>query len=104
MRLFVYAVLRYSSFANCLSQYANGANVLHLSVDRILEYQLAIPEDELLNRFTMAMGGILDHVELLEKQSRTFGSVRDLLLPRLVSGQLDISDIDLGVLTPAETE
>jgi type I restriction enzyme S subunit len=104
MRLFVYAVLRYSSFADHLSQYANGANVLHLPVDRILEYQIAIPDDELLNRFTMAIGEILDHVELLEKQSRTFGSVRDLLLPRLVSGQLDISDIDLGVLAPTETE
>jgi type I restriction enzyme S subunit len=29
---------------------------------------------------------------------------RDLLLPRLVTGRLDISDIDLDVLTPTEAE
>ena len=40
----------------------------------------------------------------LVKASRRLAATRDLLLPRLVTGKLDISDIDLGVLTPAETE
>jgi hypothetical protein len=34
----------------------------------------------------------------------SLGKLRDLLLPRLVAGQLDISDVDLGVLTPADRE
>ncbi len=40
----------------------------------------------------------------LEALNGRFVATRDLLLPRLVTGQLDISDIDLGVLTPTETE
>jgi hypothetical protein len=31
-------------------------------------------------------------------------TTRDILLTRLVTGQLDIADIDLGVLTPSEAE
>jgi len=36
--------------------------------------------------------------------SAAFAATRDLLLPRLVTGRLDISDIDLGVFTPTEAE
>ena len=35
---FVYAHLRYSGFSDRVRQYANGANVLHLAVERILDH------------------------------------------------------------------
>jgi hypothetical protein len=41
--------------------------------------------------------------ELVE-HNRQLAATRDLLLPRLVTGRLDISDVDLGVLTPTEAE
>ena len=34
--------------------------------------------------------------------ARSLARTRDLLLPRLVTGRLDISDIDLGALLPDE--
>lgn len=104
MRPFLYATLRYSGFSESVRHFANGANVLHLAVDRILEYSLAIPDANLLRRFTMAVSPILDESEFLEVHNRQLAATRDLLLPRLVTGRLDISDIDLGVLTPIEVE
>jgi len=41
---------------------------------------------------------------LAEPALRQAAGIRDLLLPRLVTGRLDISDVDLGVLTPTEAE
>jgi type I restriction enzyme S subunit len=104
MRPFLYATLRYSGFSERLRQFANGANVLHLSVDRILEYSLAVPDAKLLQAFTTAITPILDGAEFLEVHNRQLAAIRDLLLPRLVTGRLDIADIDLGVLTPTAAE
>jgi type I restriction enzyme S subunit len=104
MKPFLYTTLRYSGFSERLRQFANGANVLHLSVDRILEHSLAIPDARLLQGFTTAISPILDEAEFLEALNRQLAATRDLLLPRLVTGRLDISDVDLGVLTPTEAE
>ena len=40
----------------------------------------------------------------LRATSDSLAATRDLLLPRLVTGRLDISDVDLGVLSPTEVE
>ncbi len=73
-------------------------------MDRILEYSILIPDADLLRRFTMAVSPVLDESEFLEVHNRQLAATRDLLLPRLVTGRLDIADIDLGVLTPLEAE
>lgn len=104
MRVFMYATLRYSGFSERVRQFANGANVLHLAVERIQEYSFAIPNEDLIRSFEKAAGAILDGAEFLQIQNRRFAETRDLLLPRLVTGRLDISDIELGILTPAQTE
>ena len=104
MRVFVYATLRYSEFSETLRPFANGANVLHLAVERISEFPVLIPEAALLEKCTSALSSIFDESELLEVQNRHLAATRDLLLPRLVTGRLDISGIDLGVLTPPEPE
>jgi len=104
MKPFLYATLRYSNFSERLRHFANGANVLHLSVDRILEYSLAIPDAKLLQGFTTAISPILDEAEFLAVHNRQVAATRDLLLPRLVTGRLDISDVDLGILTPTQDE
>jgi hypothetical protein len=38
----------------------------------------------------------------LVRHNRVLAATRDLLLPRLVTGRLDISDVDLGDLLPAD--
>jgi hypothetical protein len=45
---------------------------------------------------------MLEAVFKLKTQSRALATTRDLLLPRLVTGQLDISDVDLGDLLPVD--
>jgi type I restriction enzyme S subunit len=37
----------------------------------------------------------------LREQSDTLASIRDLLLPKLVTGQIEVSQLDLDVLTEA---
>jgi type I restriction enzyme, S subunit len=104
IRSFLYATLRYSTASSQLREMANGANVLHLPVERILEYRILVPDRAVRRAFQDAMDPILSESELLERQIEKLDASCDLLLPRLVSGELDIADVDLGVLTPTEAE
>jgi hypothetical protein len=53
-------------------------------------------------RFDGVVSPMLEAVLACRVQNEQLAATRDLLLPRLVTGRLDISDVDLGVLTPVE--
>ena len=76
----------------------------HADQTALLGYELVVPEGrELLMTFERLVQPWLEWSAELVRGNHRLAATRDLLLPRLVSGQLDISDIDLGVLTPTET-
>jgi type I restriction enzyme, S subunit len=88
----VYAYLRYSSFADHVKQHANGANVLHLSPDRIREHVLAAPPPSLVASFSGRIASQIEMCDVLENRTENLRRTRDLLLPRLLSGHLDVGD------------
>jgi type I restriction enzyme S subunit len=92
-KAFLYSFLRYSTFADEVKQHANGANVLHLSPDRITEYRFAAPPSELMSRFARFVAPVLEEIDTLANKIDNLRSTRDLLLPRLLSGQLDVEAI-----------
>lgn len=55
-------------------------------------------EASVARRFEAIHSPCFDLMAELRNQSRRLAAARDLLLPRLVTGRLDISDIDLGAL------
>jgi len=64
--------------------------------------ELAEPPPVIADEFERTAGLMLDEVFDLASQNVSLVATRDLLLPRLVTGRLDISDIDLGDLLPAD--
>jgi type I restriction enzyme S subunit len=102
LRTYLYAFLRYSGFSNRVRQFANGANVLHLAIERILEAPFLLPDEAVLSEFTRHTDALLSESEFLQKVNRSLAATRDLLLPRLVTGKLDISDVDMDDLLATE--
>jgi type I restriction enzyme S subunit len=47
---------------------------------------------------------LLGMMRSLETRRQWFGNIRNLLLHRLVTGRIDITEIDLGIVGPTETE
>lgn len=80
--------------SHCLG-YVNGTTVLHLSKKALPDYELDFPTDpsvlapldEALRVLYMQMATIVD-------ENRKLQELRDTLLPRLMSGKLDVSCID----------
>ena len=99
-KAFLYCFFRFSGFADEVKQHANGANVLHLSPDRIRDYRLALPPSDLTGRFAAIVGPSLTLGDVLENQIENLRRTRDLLLPCLLSGQVAI-DESAAYPTPA---
>jgi type I restriction enzyme S subunit len=91
--LFLLSLFRYSDFADEVKQHANGANVLHLHPDRVLNFMAVIPPLERRAKFAHWVAPVLDAADVLEVRNEHLRAARDLLLPRLLSGQLDVSRI-----------
>lgn len=60
------------------------------------------PTRELAKTFEQSVGPMLEQVFELQAQCRALAATRDLLLPRLVTGRLDVADLDLDSLLAAE--
>ncbi len=81
---------------------AQGAAQQNISKEKVASTRVALPPRELLVAFSAAVSPMREQWHVLAATNRRLASTRDLLLPRLVTGRLDISDLDLGELLPAE--
>lgn len=95
---YLYWVLRDAKFVN------SHAAVPGLSREQANALPVIVPPEALMHRFGDIHNLLFARAELCRAAIARLTETRDLLLPRLVTGQLDISDIDLGVLTPPDPE
>jgi type I restriction enzyme S subunit len=58
-------------------------------------YWLAVPPLDVQAEFAALVRPMFDLVKVLSQQTEVLREARDLLLPRLVSGELDVSELDL---------
>ena len=77
---------------------AQGTTMKHIKRSALDEVKLALPPVELRDEFESMARPMLDLQLNLLGQIQALREARDLLLPRLVSGQLDVSELDLGLV------
>jgi len=88
----LYAALRSPEFTERLARMAGGTSTSHQRVKPkdILNAPIAIPSDHLLDTANQALAPMFDMVRAAEAANRNLRAARDLLLPRLISGQLSV--------------
>ena len=72
-----------------------GSAVPSMTTNILNAMQLYIPDDETLCIFEETVTPMYAQMQENDKQSVNLAKLRDTLLPRLMSGELDVSDIDL---------
>lgn len=77
---------------------ASGAAVPTLNRNVVHALPAVCPPRGLIEEWDIAALPIFDSMELLRLQSERLVGLRDLLLPRLVTGQIDVSSLDLDAL------
>jgi type I restriction enzyme S subunit len=92
---YLYGMLRFSRFPDEVKQHANGANVLHLRPDRITEFEFPLGPKRLRDQYDSVMAPIYQEQDVLQNKSDILRQARDLLLPRLISGEIDVSELEI---------
>ena len=92
------------AFTSYLTGRATGSAYPAVRPRDFIEAPIIVPPRRLLDSYNEVADPLLREASALEGRSLRYAATRDLLLPRLVTGKLDISDIDLGILTPTESE
>lgn len=67
----------------------------HIKRSALQESEVLIPPADVMVELTAEMQPIVDEMIGLKVQSRKLGELRDALLPRLMSGEIDVSDVEL---------
>ncbi len=78
-----------------LIQNASGSAQQHINKGVVEGFKIFLPDEELLDEFQKLTRPIFELLSVLLKENKSLIESRDLLLPRLISGELDVSDLDL---------
>lgn len=78
-----------------LTGHAVGATMQHIRRSALDNHLMLVPDDKTAAAFAAQADPMMDTVLNLTAQNRELTKARDLLLPKLMSGQLDVSGIAL---------
>ena len=73
---------------------AHGAVQQCLFISDIAEFPIRIPQQDILSEFDTIVTPMLDIVTANENENIKLSQLRDTLLPKLMSGEIDVSDLD----------
>jgi type I restriction enzyme S subunit len=89
---FVVACVSSDAFVAHASATANGAKMPRANWDVLEKYEVVIPYGKVAERFSAAFADIIAQQQALIFQIKNLRHTRDLLLPRLLSGQIPLAD------------
>ena len=91
--LFVYCFLTINR--RLLRHAQTGAVQPHVKPADIHNFELVIPPKDIINRFQRIVSDTFTMRGSIEKESRRLAQLRDTLLPRLMSGELKVNEIEM---------
>ncbi len=92
-RPYVYWLLAHDSFKSFAKGHAVGTTVLGMPKEGVTNFRFARPPEDLMRRFSSVAAPIHELAETLHAKNANLQATRDLLLPQLISGELDVSAI-----------
>jgi type I restriction enzyme, S subunit len=69
---------------------SNGATMKHIKRSALSEVKTAVPQGQVAAAFDQAVGPLHELVKVLSRSCRNLRTTRDLLLTKLISGELDV--------------
>lgn len=81
-----------------LVRMANGSVFQNLKTDIVKNFEVVKPDDATLSLFQEMIIPVFEAMEACQKESRQLADFRDTLLPKLMSGEIDVSKVDLTQL------
>ena len=95
---FVYGYLTSCEFYDHLTSMANGSAQVNFGPTHLKQIEIPWPEENDLHAFNVAVMPLICLMNALRSESDRLAALRDALLPRLMSGEIDVSEVSLTQL------
>lgn len=92
---YLYACLNSTETSNSLKEKALGSVQKYVNTGEINSIQIKIPSSEKMKEIATILDPIFLQMEINILENESLNELRNILLPRLMSGELDVSNIDL---------
>lgn len=96
-RYFLYGEAETVRFQDHTRSFTTGTTVLHLAKDAVPDYVIADPGEAIVTRFADIVRQYYSAIDLNFTHGRSLESVRDHLLPKLLSGELRIPEAEAEI-------
>lgn len=90
-----YLYLYFKHIRKNLIALGNGSVFTNLKTDILKNYPTYLPTEDVLKKFDGLVQPIFSMILSKTRETKRLSEIRDTLLPKLMSGELDVSDIDL---------
>jgi len=82
--------------------FQKGAAQPHVYPKDLVRLEAVIPTEDFLSKFNKISMDIFDSIRLLTKQNQFLKEARDILLPRLMTGMIDVEQMNVQTLKPTK--
>ena len=86
---YLYLNFLYQNFIN------TDAAVPGLNRNQAYKNKLLLPPKNVMDKFALIIKPVFNHVELLKNKNENLRKTRNLLLPKLISGEIDVEKLDI---------
>lgn len=90
-----YLYLYFKYIRKGLVALGNGSVFTNLKTDILKNYPTALPSEGILADFESIIQPMFEQILTLTRENHSLNLLRDTLLPKLMSGELDVSDIEI---------
>jgi type I restriction enzyme S subunit len=94
---YLYHALTTDDFVSYLTNNATGAAYPAVNTNDFKNANILVPPDVFLNQFHNIVSNIFNLKQNLLDKNQNLRKTRDLLLPQLISGEIDVSDLDIHI-------
>jgi type I restriction enzyme S subunit len=93
-RAYLYFLCGTEEFTAHTYAHVTGTTVLHLSKNAVPSFRFPLPHPSLAQLFDAVASNVIARIETLESESDTLAAIRDALLPKLFSGELQVKEAE----------
>lgn len=92
-KLYILEYLKSNYAAHHIEKSLAGSTQKYISLGELRKIPVRVPPKEQLIRFNNTISPLFSKLSMLHRENETLRNIRDALLPKLISGEIDISNI-----------
>lgn len=74
---------------------AHGAVQQCIFISDIQEFEIPIPSYKLVQKYTVVVSPMYERIIALQAENDRLSTLRDTLLPKLMNGEIDVSEVEI---------